>query len=135
MTSTTKYDYDAMGYCIELSKMLHAQDKDRTKFNRLLVELYDLCGDDKYFSEWIDEDPLFIRFAKEFMKMHHLGGVPVQQAINLSYQIHCKLNKETLEDDELYVAEHKRAILSFARDDGYRPPRKGNRLLRFFRRG
>ena len=115
--------------------MLHAQDKDDMRFDALLLELFDLCGDDKYLSEWTDKDPLFRRFSMEFMKLHKHHNVPVRQAINFVYRAHCSLDKEILEDNDKYALGCKRAI--FGPEPVERPedePRKGKGILRFLGR-
>ena len=134
MTDTQTY-HDKMGYCIELSRMLHAQDKDSERFDAIMMELYNLCGDDKYLSEWIDKDPLFVRFSLEFMKLHKFHNVPVRGAINVIYNIHKELDKEILEDNDKYALETKRAL--FGPEPEERPkdePEKPKGILRFFRR-
>ena len=135
MDFSTK-NYEPQDFCIELSRMIHAQEKDGAKFDRLFVELFELTGDDKYVSEWMNKnDPLFIHFMQTVLKLHHIHKVPVRNAIFTCYRVHCSLDKKVLELKEDYGKNHERILFGSPGEDKSKE-RKGalSRLAGLFRR-
>jgi len=135
-TEFSTKNYEPLDYCIELSKMIHAQDKDEIKFDKLFTELYHLTGDDKYVADWMeDNDPLFIYFMRGTVELHKTHRIPVRIAMNMCYKAHCLLDKETFTSNEKYNSQQQRALHSLYGENGTevaKPARKG--LRSFFRR-
>jgi len=115
--------------------MLRAQERDEVRFDRLIIELYDITGDDRYMAEWTEKDPLFNRFFMEIMKLHRIHGVPIQRAINFAYLAHCDFDKEILDDNEKYAEEIKRSLFGPKPEDEPRvEPKKRRGIFDFLRR-
>jgi len=97
MTDFKVYKPEPLDYCIEISKMLKTQDKDKGKLIKLFVDVFTLPKGAEFVNEYANNsDQMMGAFCQAAMMLAQERKITVARSIGLCHEIHVNMELKDL---------------------------------------
>ena len=148
MTGFKTDNYEALDYCIELSKMIKMQEPDEKKMHKLFREITNMQGGRDYLIDYSNKnDHTLGSFCLSVMNFSVANHIPIELGLEICYRVHINMPKGeilfTPTDDEDEI-KRRNKVASEVYERVFSPPepeaestrKQGvvGRILRFFMR-
>ena len=148
MTSFKTDNYEALDYCIELSKMIKQQEPDEPKMRKLFKEITNMQGGPGYLMKYSNKnDQTLGGFCVSVMSFSETNHIPIERGLEICYKVHINMPKGeilfTPTDDEEEIKRRNKVasdvyerVFSLPEPETKRAGKPGllGRALRFFGR-
>ena len=94
MTNFNTDHYEALDYCIELTRMIKEQEPDEKKMRKLFKEIIKMQGGPDYLLEYANEnDQVLGSFCLSVMNFSESNHIPIERGVEICYKVHINMPK------------------------------------------